>query len=197
MPVRTKLTLELYRIAIKKLNGDETKLSEYEGKVLLIVNVASRCGFTPQYEGLQALHRKYQSKGLCVLAIPCNDFADQEPGSEIEIREFCDHKYGITFDVFEKVKIRGNSPHRLYNFLEVQLIPAVSTNVLKAKLFEGYTSLMFWFKEGRFPRIGEIRWNFHKFVIDRKGHLVGHFSSDCEPSSPQITACIERELEKQ
>jgi len=172
------------------------ELSKYEGKVLLIVNVASQCGFTPQYKGLQALYQKYKNKGLCILAFPCNDFAGQESGSEVEIREFCDHNYGVTFDIFKKIKIRGSSPHYLYNYLEALLFPVVRPNGLKGKLFQGFSSLMFLLKEGRPSRAGEVQWNFHKFIICRKGLLAGHFSSDYDPFDPQIISCIEHELEK-
>lgn len=186
--------MEVYGISIKKLEGNRVEFSEYEGKTLLIVNVASHCGFTPQYKGLQALHQKYANKGLCILAFPCNDFADQESGSENEIRAFCDHKYGVTFDIFEKIEIRGSSPHHLYKYLESLLFPVVRPKGLKIKLFQGFTSLKFWLKEGRFPQVGEVQWNFHKFIIDRKGLLTGHFSSDCDPFNPQIIACIEQGL---
>jgi glutathione peroxidase len=189
--------LEVYGISIKKLRGERVEISKYKGKTILIVNVASRCGFTPQYKGLQVLNQKYKNKGLCILAFPCNDFAGQESGSEDEIFEFCDHKYGVTFDIFEKIKIRGSSQHHLYNYLEALLSPVVRPKHLKAKLFQGFTSLMFWLKEGRPPQAGEVQWNFHKFIIGRKGLLAGHFSSDYDPLDPQIIACIEREIEEQ
>ena len=189
--------MELYGLFIKNIEGKKVELAKYEGKTLLIVNVASQCGFTPQYKGLQVLHQKYKSKGLCILAFPCNDFANQELGSAREVHEFCDYKYGVTFDIFEKIKIRGSSPHPLYKYLENLFFPIVRSKGFKAKLFQGFTHLMFWLKEGRFPCIGEVQWNFHKFIVSRKGLLVGHFSSDCDPFDPQITLCIERELKAQ
>ena len=109
--------MKVYGISIKKIKGNRIEFSKYKGKTLLIVNVASRCGFTPQYKGLQALHQTYENKGFCILGFPCNDFASQESGSENEIHEFCNQKYGITFDIFEKIKIRGSSPHHLYKYL--------------------------------------------------------------------------------
>ena len=95
--------MDVYEISIKKLEGSRLKISEHKGKTLLIVNVASQCRFTPQYKEMQVLHQKYESKGLCIMAFPCNDFAGQESGSENEIRDFCDHMYGVTFDIFEKI----------------------------------------------------------------------------------------------
>ena len=186
--------LGIYGISIKKIDGNRVDFSEYEGKALLIVNVASRCGFTPQYKELQMLYEKYISNGLCIMAFPCNDFNEQEPSSGNEIRDFCIHNYGVTFDIFEKIEIRGTKPHQLYNYLETLLFPAVRPKGLKAKLFQAFTSLMFWLKEGRPPQVGEVQWNFHKFIVGRKGHLAGHFSSDCDPFDPQIIACIEHEL---
>lgn len=188
--------MEALGVFIKKLDGHKIEASHYEGKTLLIVNVASRCGFTRQYKGLQALHEKYESKGLCILAFPCNDYANQEPGSENEIREFCDRRYQVKFDIFEKITIRGSSPHHLYKYLESLLFPVVRPKGLKPKIFQGFTNLMFWLREGRFPRVGEVLWNFHKFIIGRQGLPSGHFSSDCDPLDPQIIECIECELGK-
>ena len=184
----------LYEISVKKINGNKIKISEYTGRTLLIVNVASNCGFTSQYKGLQALYKIYKRKGLSILAFPCNDFADQEPSSEHEIVRFCDSNYGISFDIFDKVEIRGRNPHPLYSYLEAMLLPAVRPKGIRTKLFQVFSSLMFWLKEGRYPRVGEVQWNFHKFIIDSKGFLSGHFSSDCNPFDPQIIACIESEL---
>ena len=190
------LGLGIYEFSIKKLEGGEVGISEYKNNVLLIVNVASRCGFTPQYEQLEKLHRKFNGKGFSILAFPCNDFGGQELASEREIREFCDHRYGITFDIFEKVKIRGGDAHPLYSYLEAALLPVVRPKGIKTKLFQVFTLLMFWLKEGRSPHAGEVEWNFHKFVIGKNGHLAGHFSSDCDPFDPQLTACIECELKR-
>ena len=186
----------VYDISIKNIGGRRIELSKYEGKVILIVNVASQCGFTPQYKNLQELHHKYNSKGLFILAFPCNDFGEQEPSSSNKIKEFCDRKYGVKFDVFEKIKIRGQNPHPLYIYLETMLFPVARSNGIKGKVFQWFTNVMFWLKEGRFPRNGEVQWNFHKFIIGKNGSLAGHFPSDCDPFEPQIIACIERELEK-
>jgi|TARA_B100001964_G_scaffold33088_1_gene34960 glutathione peroxidase len=184
----------IYGISVVNLEGNRVELSKYKGKVLLIVNVASRCGFTSQYKELQRIHKKYRDKELFVLGFPCNDFADQEPGSADDIREFCDRKYGVTFDLFERVTIRGSRSHLLYEYLEGQRLPVVRGNGLKAKLFQGFASMMFWMKVGRFPQAGEVQWNFHKFVISREGGVKGHFASDCDPLDSEIITCIEREL---
>ena len=186
----------VYDVSIDNMEGRPIELSEYKGKVLLIVNVASRCGYTPQYKGLQALHEKYESKGLCILAFPCNDFADQEPGSEQEIREFCDSKYGVKFYVFAKIKIRGSSPHPLYGYLEALQFPVMRAEGVKAKLFQRFANMMFWLKVGRSPGVGEVQWNFHKFIISQEGEVKGHFASDCDPFNSKIITCIEQELGK-
>ena len=129
------------------------------------------------------------------MAFPCNDFANQESGSEDQILEFCDTNYGVTFDIFAKIKIRGNSPHLLYKYLESLFFPVNRPKGLYAKLFQCFTSFLFWWKEGRLPQAGEVQWNFHKFIVSRKGIIAGHFSSDYDPFAQQIIACIERELE--
>ncbi len=184
----------IYDIKVKTLGGRPTDLAEYRGKVLLIVNVASRCGFTHQHRSLQALHVKYQPHGFCVLGFPCNDFLGQEPGSPTEIRDFCETDYGVRFDLFEKVRIRGGDVHPLYQALENSALTAVSQGGIKSKLFRVFRFLMFLRSEGRMPRGGEVEWNFHKFLIDRKGNPMAHFASDCDPLGPNVVACVEREL---
>jgi len=184
----------IYDIRVKTLEGRSKDLAEYRGKVLLIVNVASRCGFTPQYRSLQALHATYQSRGFRVLGFPCNDFLGQEPGSPAEIRDFCESAYGIRFDLFEKVRIRGGGAHPLYQALESSALTAVSRGEIKTKLFRIFRFLMFLRSEGKMPKDGNVEWNFHKFLIDRKGNPVAHFASDCDPLDPNVTACIERGL---
>jgi len=133
--------------------------------VLLIVNVASRCGFTPQYKHLQKLHEKLSGKNFSVLAFPCNDFSNQEPGSENKILEFCGGVYGVTFDIFEKVKVRGVDTQHLYRYLESEFSPVIRPKGVKAKLFQLFTLVHFLIKERRFPHAGEVMWNFHKNEI--------------------------------
>ena len=181
---------------MKTLEGREVTLSAYRGKVLLVVNVASRCGFTPQYRGLQFLHEKYMDRGFCILGFPCNDFLNQEPGSPAEILDFCESNYGIGFALFEKIRIRGGEAHPLYRILESCGLTSVSPGGIRSKLFKVFKSLMFWRREGRAPESGEVQWNFHKFLIDKKGFPVRHFASDCEPLDANLLACIERELAK-
>ena len=186
----------IYDFFLNELGSDGGSFSGYKGNVLLIVNVASRCGFTPQYKNLQKLHEKFSGKNFSVLAFPCNDFFNQEPASESAILEFCDGEYGVTFDMFEKVKIRGIDAHPLYKCLVVEFFPVIRPKGFKATLFRVFTLVYFWLKEHRFPHAGEVVWNFHKFVIGRNGQVVGHFSSDCDPFDPRLVACIERELKQ-
>ena len=190
------MTLKIYDFSIKNLEGVELDFSSYKGHVLLIVNVASLCGFTPQYKKLQDLHREFSGKGLAIMAFPCNDFSGQEPGSEMEIRDFCKINYNISFDMYGKIKIRGESPSPLFNYLENLRFPVVRPRKLKAKLFQIFTLIQFWLKEKRCPLIGEVTWNFHKFIIGKNGRVAGHFSSDCDPYDVKLISCIKHELSK-
>jgi glutathione peroxidase len=140
-------------IAVKTITGEEKKLSDYAGNVLLIVNVASRCGYTGQYKGLEALNQQYRDRGLQVLGFPCNDFGAQEPGSNEEIATFCDRNYGVSFDMFDKVAILGGSKHPLYSALTTAA-PA-----------------------------GDVKWNFEKFLVNKSGEVVGRFGSSASPES--------------
>ena len=186
--------MKIYDFSIKSLAGVDLDISKYKGHVLLIVNVASLCGFTPQYKKLQLLHREFSGKGLSILAFPCNDFSGQEPGSEMEIHDFCKKNYDISFKMHGKIKIRGESPSPLFNYLENLNFPVVRPRKLKAKLFQIFTLIQFWLKEKRFPLIGEVTWNFHKFIIGKNGRIAGHFSSDCDPFDVKLITCIKCEL---
>jgi len=188
------LSFLIYDFFLNELGCGGVDFSGYRGNVLLIVNVASRCGFTPQYKNIQKLHEKFSGKNFSVLAFPCNDFFNQEPDSERVILEFCDGGYGVTFDMFEKVKVRGIDAHPLYKYLVAELLPVIRPRGFKSTLFQFFTHMYFWLKEHRFPHAGEVVWNFHKFVIGRNGQVVGHFSSDCDPFDPRLVASIEREL---
>lgn len=139
-------------LSAKTINGEVKKLSDYRGKALLIVNVASRCGLTPQYTGLQALYEKYRDKGFEILGFPANNFLAQEPGSDQEIQTFCSTKYNVTFPLFSKISVKGDDIHPLYKFLTT---------------------------ESGHP--GEIQWNFHKFLVDRNGQVVANISPRTEP----------------
>jgi len=155
---------------MKDIDGRDVKLNKYKGNVLLVVNVASKCGYTPQYEGLQAIYEKYQAKGFYVLGFPANNFASQEPGTEKEIKEFCQSKYKVKFPMFAKISVKGEDQDPLYKFL---------------------TS-----KETNSNFAGDITWNFNKFLIDRKGNVVARFTSKDTPESETVTKAIEKELGK-
>jgi len=153
---------------VNRLNGEAVELKQYEGKVVLLVNVASKCGLTPQYKQLEALHEKYNDKGLAILGFPANEFGKQEPGSNEEIAKFCQANYGVKFDMFEKVVVKGEGICPLYKFLTDK-----STNP-------------------KFP--GEISWNFEKFVLNRKGEIVARFAPRTKPDDPEVLKVIEAEL---
>jgi len=153
---------------VKNINGEDVNLKEYEGKVLLIVNVASKCGYTPQYEGLEKIYKKYKPKGFEILAFPCNDFKQQEPGTNEEIQNFCSINYGVTFQLFDKISVKGNSKAPLYKMLTDNLVTGKS----------------------------EINWNFEKFIIDKNGNVVKHFRSKTTPESRELTSVIEELLVK-
>lgn len=154
----------------KTITGKEVDLSQYKGKVVLVVNVASACGLTPQYEQLQTLHENYAGKGLAVLGFPCNQFGKQEPGSEAEIAEFCKANYDVEFDMFSKIDVNGDNAHPLYKYLT-----SVDTKPVGS---------------------GKISWNFEKFLIDRNGNVVARFSPRTKPDDPEVIKAIEAELAK-
>lgn len=178
----------LYDIAVKCINGTSTKLDAYRGRVMLIVNVASKCGLTPQYEGLERLHERLAARGLAVLGFPANEFASQEPGTHAEIRNFCTTNYGVKFPMFEKIIVKGEGQHPLYSFL-TKAQPKAQGNVagFRAQL-EGYG-----IKPGAED---EILWNFEKFVVNRKGKIVARFAPTIAPEDPALVKTIEAELAK-
>ncbi len=155
---------------VKDINGKDVDLSKYAGKVLLIVNVASKCGATPQYKDLQALHEKYKDKGLVVLGFPCNQFGKQEPGSEDDIKEFCSSKYSVTFDMFSKVDVNGENASPLYKYLTSKETPVKDQ--------------------------GDVKWNFEKFIVARDGNVSARFRTKTNPSSKEVVEVIESELAK-
>ena len=157
----------IYDISVINMDGDKVSLSDYKGKVLMIVNVASKCGYTPQYEGLETIYEKYKDKGFEILAFPCNDFGGQEPGSIDEIRTFCETKYNVTFQLFDKIQVLGDNKSPLYERLINNSEPA-----------------------------GDIGWNFEKFVISKDGEIVARFKSKVKPESEEITGVIDTELSK-
>ena len=149
--------MSLYDIPVRTLEGQEQTLSAYQGKVLLIVNVASACGYTPQYEGLQALYEKYRGQGLEVLGFPCNQFGQQEPGDAAEIRSFCSTSFGVSFPLFEKIDVNGPAAHPLYQYLKHERPGVLGTEMIK--------------------------WNFTKFLVDRSGAVVKRYAPADEPAS--------------
>ncbi len=152
----------IYTIPLKKINGDEVNLEEYKGKVLLIVNTASKCGFTPQFEGLEDVYKKYSDKGLVVLGFPSNQFLHQDPGSDQEIGEFCSLNYGVTFPMFGKIDVNGSSTHPLYQTLKTSAKGLLGSE--------------------------KIKWNFTKFLVDKNGTVVKRFPPTAEPKKliPEI-----------
>lgn len=155
---------------MNSLDGKPVELSKFKGKVLLIVNTASRCGATPQYEDLQALHEKYSKEGLVVLGFPCNQFGSQEPGDSEQIATFCKKNYGVTFPMFEKVEVNGDDACDLYKYLT---------------------------SKKAYPQdAGRVKWNFEKFLINRDGEVVKRFRTGVNPSSQPVVEAIEKELKK-
>ena len=157
--------MKFYDYTVKDAEGNDVSMKDYEGKVLLIVNTATGCGFTPQYEGLQDLYEKYQEQGFEVLDFPCNQFANQAPGTEEEIVDFCQSRYGITFKMFKKVEVNGETAEPLFKYLREQ-------------------------KSGMMG--DKIKWNFTKFLVDRNGNVVGRFSPTTTPE--QIDAEVAKLL---
>jgi len=152
----------------RDIDGQERSLRDFEGQVCLVVNVASRCGLTPHYEGLQALHQRYGGHGFAVLGFPCNQFGAQEPGSEVEIRQFCDRRFGVTFPLFSKIEVNGAARHPLYAHLTAQ-----------ATAPEG-------------P--GDVKWNFTKFLVARDGAVIARFAPQTEPTDSALVQALEAAL---
>lgn len=176
-------------IPLKTITGQPTSLADYHGKVLLIVNVASKCGLTPQYEGLESLYARYRDQGLVVLGFPANDFGAQEPGSNVEIADFCRSNFGVDFPMFEKIAVTGPDRHPLYDALVDAKPNAVEPagSSLREKL-AGYG-----FKQAA-P--DDVLWNFEKFLVARDGRVVGRFTPDTAPDDPVLVGTIEAELAK-
>lgn len=161
--------MSIYDFSVKRIDGTAVPLDAYKGRVLLVVNVASKCGLTPQYEGLEALHDRFAQRGLSVLGFPANDFLWQEPGTNAEIATFCRSTYGVKFDMFEKIAVKGKAQDPLYAWLTKQDAPP---------------------KGGP----GAISWNFEKFVVDREGHVVARFDPKTAPTDPKVVSAIEAAL---
>jgi len=160
---------DFYNFAVKTIDGAEQQLADYKGKALLIVNVASECGLTPQYEGLQKLHAELAPKGFAVLGFPCNQFGGQEPGSNADVKKFCTTSYGVTFPLFSKIEVNGQGRAPLYSWLTSQAT--------------------------RPDGPGDIKWNFAKFVVDRAGAVVARFDPSTTPTAPEVRAAIQKALD--
>ncbi len=161
-------TPTLHNFSLADVDGKTTNLSDFEGKVALVVNVASMCGYTYHYEYLEQLYQKYKAKGFTVLAFPANDFGEQEPGTNQEIKQFCTATYGVSFPLFSKISVKGANKHPLYAWL---------------------TS-----GDGKKEFAGEIPWNFEKFLIDRNGHIIARFNYRTRPDDPAVVEAIEKAL---
>lgn len=162
--------MDIYQFKTENIDGKAVSLSDYKGKVLLLVNTASQCGYTPQYAGLEAIYEKYKKEGLVILGFPSNDFGGQEPGSNEEIKTFCDlkaGKYKISFPMFAKSNILSDPQNPIYSFLTQQANVAIA---------------------------GPVKWNFEKFLISKKGALIARFSSKVTPDSPELISALEKEL---
>lgn len=149
------MSSSVYDFSVKNIEGKEVKLSDYQGKVILVVNVASKCGFTPQYKDLELLYKEYHQKGFEILAFPCNQFGAQEPGDENEIKNFCSLNYDVTFPMFSKIDVNGDGAHPLYNYLKESLPGVLGTKAVK--------------------------WNFTKFLVDKEGHPVKRYAPTDKP----------------
>nr|WP_275939045.1 glutathione peroxidase [Polyangium spumosum] len=156
--------MSLHEFTVKTILGEERSLGDFRGKVVLVVNVASECGYTPQYAGLERLHERFEGKGFAVLGFPSNDYGAQEPGTDQEIATFCTSKYGVKFPMFSKIPVKGSGKHPLYAFL-TQAAPA-----------------------------GEVKWNFEKFLVGKDGTVIGRFPSSVEPEDTKLVQAIEEAL---
>jgi glutathione peroxidase len=157
----------IYDFTLNSIDGKPMPLANFKGKVILVVNVASRCGFTPQYSALEAIYEKYKDQGFVILGFPANNFGHQEPGTNAEIKKFCSAKYNVSFPMYAKISVKGDDQAPLYKYLTESANPAYA---------------------------GEIKWNFTKFLVDRDGHLIQRFEPDTTPDSPQVTSAIEQAL---
>ncbi|HTY37780.1 MAG TPA: glutathione peroxidase [Bacteroidota bacterium] len=152
----------IYDFTMKTIDGKDKSLVDYKGDVVLVVNVASECGYTPQYKDLEEVFEKYKSKGFRILAFPANNFGGQEPGTDSEIKSFCESKYNVTFDMFSKISVKGDDQHALYQYIT---------------------------KESQFP--GDVKWNFQKYLVDRQGNIVAMFPSRVKPTDKSFIEKLE------
>ena len=180
----------VYDVPVQRITGEDTSLAEFKGKVLLLVNVASKCGLTPQYEGLENLYEQLRGQGLVVAGFPANNFKSQEPGTNEEIQSFCTTNYGVKFPMFSKISVAGADKHPLYKLLTTAQPKAISVaEVPFREKLKGYG-----IERNADP---EVLWNFEKFLVSRKGEVVKRFSPDTPPDAPELIAAIKEELAKE
>lgn len=165
IPNMTPSAKSIYEFTLNDIDGKNVKLEQFKGKVVLIVNVASKCGYTPQYEGLEKIYKQYKDKGFVILGFPANNFMGQEPGSEADIKQFCTTKYNVTFPMFSKISVKGSDMHPLYQYLTQSAAPA-----------------------------GDVKWNFSKFLIGKDGSILARFDSGVKPESAELTSAVESAL---
>ncbi len=168
--------MSIYDLKVEKRNGEEISLNEFRGKVLIIVNTATGCGFTPHYEGLESLYKKYHDKGLEILDFPCNQFGSQAPGTDSEIHEFCTLKYDTTFDQFKKIDVNGENEIKLYAFLKEKIADDIITGIKNKMAMKTVEKISKTYKKKN-----DIKWNFTKFLVDREGNVVGRYSPTYKP----------------
>ena len=184
------MSTQIYDIPVHKITGEDATLGEFKGKVMLVVNVASKCGLTPQYEALENIYESYRRQGLVVAGFPANDFKAQEPGTDEEIQTFCASNYGVKFPMYSKISVLGMGKHPLYRALITAQPRAISVNQpsWRTKL-KGYG-----IETTNEP---EILWNFEKFLISRKGEVVARFAPDTQPDAPELVSAIEKQLNEE
>ena len=186
----------IYNFEAQTISGEVSRLAKFEGRVLLIVNVASNCGFTPQYSELQELYEKYRGQGLSILAFPCNDFGAQEPDNDEKIKGFCQKSFNVTFDLFSKVSVLGPQKLDLYQYLYDFGLKHKGGGGCRARLF-GLVKWVFYRIKGKYaPAKNEAQWNFHKFLVGKNGKPVASFLSEVAPNSSTLILQLEEELKK-
>ena len=168
--------MSIYEINVKKRNGEDLSIEEYKGKILIVVNTATGCGFTPQYEGLEKLYKEYHDKGLEILDFPCNQFGNQAPGTDDEIHEFCSLKYNTTFDQLMKIEVNGENESPLYTFLKNEIAEDTISGMKSKMAMKAIAKISKTSKEAK-----DIKWNFTKFLVDREGKVVGRYSPTFKP----------------
>jgi glutathione peroxidase len=169
MTATTFAAWNIYDFTLPSIDGKPMPLAQFKGKVVLMVNVASQCGYTPQYTALEAIYEKYKSQGFVIVGFPANNFGAQEPGTNEEIKTFCSRKYSVTFPLYSKVSVKGDDQTPLYQYLTKQTAPPIS---------------------------GEIKWNFTKFLVDKNGNVVQRFEPAVTPDSPEVVSAIEKLLKQ-